>query len=375
MVHVVRTMQRSAYSLLIAFVLVAQPVAAGTLEDPEVTDPEGDHDFGVGQDPFNAWDIVSIFFNEEMELCDDAAEVSVVMVLNNIVTGNSGAPGAAFSSSVYFTINDNVYRTYLRPAPNSGPVDDPWIYMYDVTADSDRMVIDGGIDNSGDEKVWWCVPYENLNGAQRGDTVTEIWGRTYLDNWGSTDLAPDGAPDDGEFGREYTLGGVVAAEANLTVGLADNTTVPEATLNEPVTIAMVLSNNATENDTVVLNVTEATEGWEVELEADNVTVAPNATVTVNATMTPRDANATIGEATVQYNSTLGAAGNVTLQARLVAAAGPTGLGGEGNQTAGNSTGDNQTDESGFAIPGPSGGPVILAGILAAAWAAARGRRR
>lgn len=341
-----------------AALLLATPLAAaGSLDDPEIVDPAGDHFTGQEVDPVQALDVLAVYLTEEQGLCDDATEVTMVMQFNNIITGNSGAPGAWFSSSIYFTINENEYRTYLRPAPNLGPITEPWIYMYDITADSDRMVIDGGVDNSEDEKAWWCVPYENLNDAQPGDVVTNLWGRTYIDQYGPADLAPDGAPDSGEFGREYVLGGVVPVEGNLTVESPQNGTEVVVQLGASATFSISVTNHASDNDTVVFSVANVSEGWEATVDPANVTVEPNGTAFANVTAAPLADNATTGTVTVSYNSTLGLSGNLTFAASVAPPPATMPGVGDGNET-GNGTAQDADDGLGI----PNVGPVALLAV-------------
>ncbi len=351
-----------------ALLLMAPVGLAGTFEDPEIADPEGDHLTGQNVDPINAIDIVSVLLTEEMGFCDDATHVTMIMQLANIVTGNSGAPGAAFSSSIYFTINENEYRTYMRPAPNlntGGPAD-PWIYMYDITgAPSDRMVIPGGVDNSEHEKIWWCVPYENLNGAQPGDAVTALWGRTYLDNYGVTDRAPDEG-----FGRDYALGGaaaVVVAEGNLTVESPQNGTGVAVAPGSSGAISIGVTNHAGDNDTVNFVVTEVSEGWEATIDPANITVEPNGTAFTNLTVTPTDDNATVGTFTVTYNSTLGVSGNLTFTASVSHDSMD-----HMDSMDGNTTGNGTVLEDDAAIPGV--GPLALLTVTFLVAAAYRRRR-
>lgn len=295
--------------------LLAGPLAmAGSADDPEIADARGDHAGGVSQDPFSGYDVVYAFFADDDGDCG-GDHMRVQLGLANILADGAQSPGAAFSASVYFSVNGNEYRTYIRPAGNTEDPASAWIYMYDITnAPGTRIVVPGGVDNAaGAEFYYWCVPHEVLVGG-RGDVVTDAWARTYLDNYGPTDLAPDGAP--GEVGREYVIGGVVEeAIEPLNVTVASATAVIS---NGTASFTITVANNGTADQTIAWSVQNITAGFNATVTPANATVAAGQNVTFDVTVHLANGTVPAHNGTAAYNGTVqlaynGTAGNGTVE--------------------------------------------------------------
>lgn len=334
-----------AWALVVA-VLAGPSASAGSADDPEIQDERGDHTGGVTQDPFNGYDIMYAFFADDAADCG-SDHMRIQIGLANVFTDGAQSPGAAFSASVYFSVNGNEYRTYLRPAGNLNTGGDPaapWIYMYDITqASSTRIVIPGGVDNSsGNEFYYWCVPHDVLAGG-RGDTVTDVWARTYLDNYGVTDRAPD----DG-VGREYVIGGAVETVLEpLNVTVSNHTAVLS---NGTAQFTVTVLNNGTADQTIQWSIQNITAGFDATVEPSNATVAPGQNLTFNVTVFPgHPDNGTGTNGTAQQNGT--DSGNGTAQGTQPDQA----LNGT-LQLAYSSPGGNGTLE--FFFEGPPEAPVI-----------------
>lgn len=402
--------------LLLGSVLLSS-VAAGSQDDPEISDPAGDanplsfasqtdNDASLFQN-LTAYDVVKAWVALETE---DAflLQIQVRDLPNGWTVPNNPPPYSPFNNSpaydgtallAHYSIAGRGYTAIAKiamPAPGQMMAD------YRVWRDDGASLpLSGGFDTEQDW-VAFLFPKDAFVGLGDGAKLSQFW---VLGRWGnfSMDYAPNAmsyAPGTAfpdpvqileqgrlvapQFGREYTFGQYYRASTTSTTGGAWSPPAGAAApnlhlaVNGPTELSMPpgdtrtfelrVRNDATDADTVYLTLNAPAAGWSHHLSDVQAELAAGASKIVYVTVGSATGATGSLESIVSAASRLGASQQVSVVTRIAGAPPLVGPGPTDDAFVGNQTQQEPEGES----PGLLPLAVVGALLAAAVW---RSRRR
>lgn len=339
-----------------AVLLLAAPATAGSVDDPEITDPADDHKMTGGQDdPDDLVKSVDLIKGWVEAVTDEHVELRVQTSQQMRGGQVSGNPTTQYDYDYSFTLNG---ATYMAAATVAGPAP-PSVTARGVASEA-------SIHPDSDSTLVLIVPLESIGLPAPGDVFSEmsVAARVYANQ---VTMATDRAPDSGA-GRDFVMPEPSGAGGIVFLNGSTFPVTIEQTFTEPTTATYQLnwtSPGGNLSSVVLVNATEGTV--DIEYRVGNESVHRS-----NASAEAALADVPAGNGTITINYTA-FAGQVAIDIAPATEPGATGTQGPGTQGPGTGTSEPGANETGE--PGGNDTPVpFIVPALGLALAAAVRRR-